>query len=84
MAKRKALPVKLRNSIYHIFVDDVLLVYHRIKKPRPKLPKFIDDTDHADSDEPEIIQLSECRSECKDYNLERDRCIDLATGNITL
>lgn len=66
MPRRKALPVLIGDRPNRIYVDDLKHIHHRIKKPRPMVPKYNYKIDEESStDEHEIAGSVECRVECK-------------------
>lgn len=49
MVKRNYFPVRLNGRPHRIFVDDLINIYERRKKIKPKLPKYVDDDEEKQS-----------------------------------
>lgn len=46
MTRRQFLPVAIGATPHRIFIEDLLKVHKRVKKARPRLPKYRDDAQH--------------------------------------
>ena len=49
MPKRQFLPVMVNGLRSRVFMDDILKIYHKIKKARPRIPKYFEDSNQSKS-----------------------------------
>ncbi len=46
MPRRQFLPVAIGANPHRIYIEDLLKVHKRVKKARPRVPKYHDDTQY--------------------------------------